>query len=252
MKLVLHGFNLLAKTGVVVTVSGEAAGKPKERMWDRRIKFPFVDTSNAGTREYKADQGAGGTEALNAASFAAGHNLSGATVAFESSPDNAAWTPRASAVPAGTGAFSLKAASLALFTTRYSRVTVTGAATAPSIPEMLFTRAVLLPREVSEPGTRQGRKPNIRVHEASSGLAIGAKRGPTRWWAEYLVRDVQQADRTLLEGVYDDLDGGAQPLLLEDADAVFRWARWVRPDLVFDAVPVYRDDVILEFLEQPS
>ncbi len=244
-KLVFYGFHLGRLAGVTTTVPGGALNP--ERLTDRRIVFPYVDSSNAGTRRIKLNQAALAKQ-VSAAGFVAGHNLAGATVELKSSPDDITYTPRASAVPASSAGFALKVGSL--LTAQYWAVDVTGAAAAPSIPELLVTRAVTMPREVSEPGTRQGRVGNVKIHSASSGLDWGAQRGPDRWQASYLVRDVTQADRTFLEELFTDTGGGASPLLLEDADGAFRWVRIVRPEITFAAVPVYSDDFQIDLIEQ--
>jgi hypothetical protein len=255
MKLIVAGANLLEGAGAVITVSGEDATKPKTRLYDRRTRLPFADTANTGTRVYKVDQGAGGTGATNALYIAAGHNLSGATVAYESSPDDAVWTPRGSIVPASSGAFRIHGAGLTPWTTRYTRMTVTGAAAAPQLTEALFTLALQYPFEVSEPGTRYGRRGNIAVSKGSSGDETGVKRGETQFWAEYATRDLDHtaaagiATRTALEAFFDAIHGGARPFFLEDADGIIRWTRVREPEIAFSAVPVYRHDAMLDVVE---
>ncbi len=244
MKLVLYGVNLLETA--VVTVSGEAVGKPKALLYDREITEPWQDTSNAGTRILKSFQGSG-VQALDSVVGAPGHNLAGATLSWESSPDDAAWTVRGTLVVPSAAIFRIRGATP--WTTAYSRLTITGAAAAPSLAELLFSLAWVAPREVSEPSSSQGLVPNTRLFRASSGKAWGSQRGEPRWHAEYLIRDIPQVDRVALEQVYRDLGGGADPLFLEDADGTARWARWLNNPM-FEAVPVYSHDVRLEFEEE--
>jgi len=247
-RIVIYGVNLLETA--TVTVSGEVAGKPKERLFDREIGLFYQDTSNTGDRVIKANQGGGGTQAIDGLYVGPGHNLSGSTVYLESSPDDAVWTPRGNLAVPSSAAFRIKVApgGGVPWTTQYTRVRIASAPAPPSIGEALISLSWTAPYHVSEPGS-QGLEPNIRVHRSTSGKAWAAQRGEPAWRAEYLIRDLSLTDRSGLEQVYRDLDGGAKPFAIEDADAVLRWARLLNA-LRFPAVPRYNFDIRLDLQEE--
>jgi hypothetical protein len=242
----LYGFNAL-DTGIL-TVSGEATGKPKERLFDRRITFAWEDTSAAGARLITIDLGVGNAEGVDAYVVQAGHNLAGATILFQASTDMAVWNTRDSfAVPAGSTAMIYR--TITLETTRGWRLSISGAAAPPQITELFITRQVAFPRFPSLGGVRQGLRPLINELESSAGYVWRHTFGDPLWFADYEFRDLTTAERTAIETLYTDLGGGAQFLYLLDADGVVRWVRMMMSDLGFSATPIVRHNLQVSFLE---
>lgn len=245
----LHGFQLLVQSGVIVTVTGEAAGKPKERLFDYEVDadYPWQDTSNAGDRFVKTNQGVSPTHAIDSACVAAGHNLSGATVKLQSSPDDAIWTDRATLVPSGSGAFRLVGAGL--WTIQYSRLLMQSAAAAPLITEVYFTRTWTSPRFIREGAGFQGLVGHAMHLQSRAGHRWGLQQGDPTWQASYLIGDLTLVDRQALEAVYRDSGGAAKPIFLVDADDALRFVWWLDQTLQFTHQPVYVFDIALNFEE---
>lgn len=240
-KLRLYGLNrLVAGT---VTVSGTATGFPATNLYDGSILYPWTDSANSGTRFARVDQGS--ALAVNGYAVGPGHNLAGATVLFRSSPDAATWTTRdTTVVGSGTAAYAVSIAELSI---RHWGIEITGAAAAPSIPELFISRAFDFPRFISEGGAAYGLGGNWAEHTSLGGYDWRLEHGDPRWFAEYVVRDIEAADRTLLETLFGDINGGASFFFLMDADGVARWVKWEGPELRWAAAAVLRQDVRLAF-----
>lgn len=246
MTPVFYGVNLLDAPSIV-TVSGEATGKPKERLFDRDIGLPYQDSASAGTRtDPKVDQGAGGTQAVDTWAIAAGHNLSGAPLSLESSPDDTNWTVRDSLTPSGNG---LIFRSIASVTARYWRHQIIPGA-APSMAEFFLTQAVTLASGyLSENGMEQGLLGNVLEHQSRAGYVWEASLGPERWVAKYPLRNLSAADKTAMEALFRTIKAGAKFLWIKDADGVVRWVKWESFQLRFSAVPVVKWDLDVAFTE---
>jgi hypothetical protein len=234
---ILLGVNLLETPGVTLTVTGEDAGYPKTNLFDRDASAPYKDTSASGTRILHVDQGASGTQAVSGWGIASTplstHNLTGASLSLESSPDNSAWTVRDSLTPSSTDTLARTIASLVA---RYWRLTITGAGAAPQVPEWLLSQAFSLSMGPSDQEFTRGRRPNHVTHEALSGQRWSVVRGPRRWVQTYSINDLTTAEQTAWLAFYEGIQGGALPFLLLDEDGVARWARLVTADLPFRAL----------------
>lgn len=249
-KPVLHGRNFA--DGATLVVSGEAVTRPKYRLNDRDIGQLFQDTSNAGTREYRAYRPGG--PAVGSWAFPAGHNLVGSQVDLYSSPDGTTTVFRdsfgAGNFPAGT-AHALRTLSSPV-TADYWHVFVQGAAAAPAFAELYLSTPVILP---FMPSDRQpfddGQRGNVTVHGSTAGYEWMFEHGPSRWFSRFILPHVTAATVTALRALYVDLKSGANPFFLQDYDGVVRWVRWVNPDMTFrtiDAVPA-RYHVPFDLLE---
>jgi hypothetical protein len=244
MTPIFYGLNILETW--TVTVSGEAAGKPKERLFDRDVGLPWQDTSSAGDRILKAARGAQPAQSLDTWAVAAGHNLSGATLTWESSPDDAIWTVRDTFVPSDASAILR---SISPLTFDFWRLKITGASTAPSISELFFTLKVAVTGYLSENGMRQGLVGNVAVQMSVAGYVWGAQLGVERWAATYPLRELTTADKAALEALFQALKGGTKFLWVKDADGVVRWVRWETVELGFFPVPVDRWMLDVELVE---
>lgn len=228
-----------------ITVTGEATGLPKARLADRELLLAYQDAAATGTREIKG-QVAGNTLAPNRWIVPSGHNLAGASLSLESSPDGATWTVR-DALTGDAGVINRPISSPP--TVDWWRLTVTGAGAAPLLHELYLTASVTLPRGPDERALVEGPVANRARHESIGGKVWSARLGPSRWRTTYLIRDLTAGDRTAVEAAFADLRDGARPFYLLDADGVLRWIEWLRVDALFQAVPVARWDVTLEFQE---
>lgn len=248
-KPVLHAVHLLASTTVILSVSGETVAGPRTLLndYEADAALAWVDSSNVGDRFVKADQGVSGSQAIDAACIPAGHNLAGQTVKLQSSPDNAAWTDRATVVPAGSGAFRL--VGVAPWTTRYTRVLMASPAAAPSMAELYVTRTVPMPRFIEEGAGFEALIGRTSILQSGPGHKWGAELGTPAWQAQYRVRDLLLADRDALRAAYVAAGGGAKPIFLLDADDTLRFVWWLNPTLSFDFIPVYSFATTLSFEE---
>ena len=226
---ILYGVNRL-ETGTVTT-TGAAADSPKERLFDRDITLPWVDSSNAGTRTIQVDQGASTILALDTWIIAAGHNLSGATVNLDSSPDGAAWTNRDTFVPASS---ALSRRSISTQTIRFWRVTITGAAAAPSIAELFLTVALTVQASGGPEANSAtySEVANIERHESRAGYVWIAARGATRWSVAYTLINLTTAERDALITLFATVQGAKLLYLLDEESAVY-WAEWQNSALAF-------------------
>jgi hypothetical protein len=205
-----------------VTVTGAAAGKPKERLFDRDITLPWVDSSASGNRDVKLDLGPGTTLAIDTLVLAAGHNLTGVSCAWASSPDDAVYTDRATFAPASA---ALVRQAFASQTFRYWRFRMASPGVPPSIPELFASLAVALP-DAPALGGDDGLRANVLDHESYAGYVWSLKRGAERWVARYPFPLLPAADKTALLAAFSALAGGAKAFYLVDREGTTRWARW--------------------------
>jgi hypothetical protein len=240
---VAYALNLLEATTSAVTVTGTAAGSSLNRLFDRDITLPWIDSGTAGTRNIQVDQGAGGTQAVSSWIIAGPHNLAVA-LSLESSPDNAAWTVRDTVTPATTVAFRR---SFSPITARYWRLQIPSPASAPSIPEFFLTVAVPFPKGPHPDGARRGVVPNVVRHESVGGYVWKTRRGGTRWRAEWPLRLLTDAQRQTFETLLTALLDASRPFWLEDVDGVLRWVEWTNAEATYDALANARQNVTLAF-----
>lgn len=218
----------ILETGTV-TVSGEASGKPKERLFDRDLGVFWEDASAAGTRTIQVDQGAT-VQSIDTWLIAAGHNLSAATVNLDSSPDASVWTNRDTLVPSGT-ALIRRTIPSGPFTIRYWRVTISNASAAPQIAELLLTLARTFP-DIPISGVIIGRRGNVLVSESRAGRERATRRGAARWQTEYDFGLLTLTQRSAIETADADTQEGTKFFYLVDAENIVRWVRWLDTEVL--------------------
>jgi hypothetical protein len=127
----------------------------------------------------------------------------------------------------------------------------TNAVQIPSCTEWVLADPLTLPSGPQEPALVTGPLGNVQTQESPGGYVWTRKRGPSRWEADYQIRDLLGTDKTALETAFAATDEGARPIFIEDADGVLRWVYWM-PDgakLAFQAEGVMRWRVLLRFRE---
>jgi hypothetical protein len=235
--------------GATVTVSGAAAGFPKERLSDRDAVLPWKDTGTAGNRVAEAVRGASDPLIpVDTMILPAGHNLAGVTVRGDSSPDGTgpSWTNRVSFVPPSAAAVKASFGSLTL---RGWRLFVATPPNAIELGELWFSSAVALPRPPLFEQLQHGVQGHVVDHESRGGFVWSAQLGDPRWTASYGFRGLSDADKATLDQAFRDTGGGAKHLFLDDADGVLRWVEWLDRALVFEPTTVGKWRVTLHFRE---
>jgi hypothetical protein len=242
-KPILAGVNLLE--AATLSASGEAEEQAGDAVADRDVILPWEDTSFAGTRWIRGDQGASGTQAVSAWGVPAGHSLAGVALALKSSPDDAGYTLRDSVTPTDASAFLRTVAAV---TARYWKLELSGAAATLKLAELLLTQTLTLPYAPSDDQLDVGLAANVVRHESVGGHIWSYARSAPLWEASYLIPHILPAARSALEALYLALDGAAKPLLFVDHDGILRWVHWTDAELLFRATPL-RYDVALKFRE---
>lgn len=238
---VAYGVNRLESS--VVTVMGSALDRPASRLSDRFVG-PEWEDSAAGTRDIIWDQG-GSPGAIDAVLFPAGHNLSGVSLAVASSPDNVTYTTRGTLTPASLAAQRIVCTP---FTTRYGRLRMTSAPSAPRLAELFASSGVTF----SQPpllGWESRKIGNVLAFESESGVFMAYRRGATRVELDWHVPQFTESDRTALEGLFDAIDGGAKPLALVDPLGTIFFVRWLNPEIGFQGTLPDKYEVSFRFQE---
>lgn len=248
---VLYGTNLL-ETGTV-SVSGASTAQPATRLYDRDIGLYWSDTGTAGTRYVAVDMGSGQTGTLTTLAIAPGHNLSGLTLTLDwstSAVSASSWTNATTTTGnSGTVAQLITSSSL---TKRSFRLGITGAATAPSISELLFTTGYTFPG-IPMAATPQSLQIPATVEQVSIGnYAWNAKLGNDRVGYSYEWRRLTSAQRDALVTFWQSLQSGTQFAFLTDAEGTTRWVSLKGQPLNYAGEPMRSGptwDITLRFEE---
>jgi hypothetical protein len=243
---IAYGVNLLETS--TVSVTGEAAGKGKERLTDREIVLPYQDSGITTPRRLTADQGAGVSTPWDTWIVPPGHNLNGLTLQAETSPDMASWTERDSFVPGSTGLI-LRTPGGGPFSFRGMRLTINSPASPPSLGELLFTTKYELPVGPSIGGLEAGHVSGVTRAESAGGYVWKVRHWGPLWSARYRLDDLTVAQRDTLLTLFETLASGAKPFYLTDHDGTTRWVEWMNPEALFQAAPVSLHGVELAFRE---
>jgi hypothetical protein len=227
---ILYAPNLLEDPAVAVSVGGEAAGKPRTRMYNRDITLPWVDTAT-GSRDVLVNQGASGIAVTHWA-LGPGHNLSGISLEITTSPDNITHTSRDTVVPGSSAAFLRSLGGF--FSTAYLRLRMFSTVVAPSITEFFLTSAVAFPRPPRLEGFTASREAHVLDYESDGGYEWSTELSATKWRRAWLFRPISDAEKTSLEAVFETLKGGAKAFWLIDEAGILRWARWLDRQLDFE------------------
>lgn len=229
------------------TVTGEATAGLKERLRDRNIRRPYTDSGITGNRDYIVDLGVGVTKQVDMWGIPPSHNFGGVLLEFATSPDAAVFTTQDSFTPAGGSTAIIVRKQGSTFTTRAYRLRVVSPSQAPSFHELWFSKSLALPFGPAEGQGGVGEELNLSRLEAGSGLVATQKLGPSRWRAEYVIRDILDApDRdAILSMIRDDLADGAKHFFFTDHEGVHRFCELQLDELFFTFVPVFRNDLTL-------
>lgn len=206
----LYTRNLL-ETGAVA-VTGEDSGFPATRLHDRSIAL-FWRYTTAGAVEFKVDQGAEGTEAVDFL-VVARHNFSGKNMAWQYSADDFAADIH-DAVPGWSQADNLAIVHTlpAPVTARYWRVTVE-TMTDPRCSEIFMGYGLALEIK-SRPNPSGRRVSNVQWTQTVGGQERSTKLGDLRRQRSFPLF-LGSAELAALRGALDALDEYSRPLYLTD------------------------------------
>jgi hypothetical protein len=128
--------NILETSTVFLNAGTENALYPLYRLYDRDIGKMFMPTTT--TLSITIDQGVSPIYAIDRLIVPAGHNLTGATISWQYSAAGTAFT---NVVAAWTQADNLliNKSAAASMSYRFYKITVTGAAAIPQIPELFLS-----------------------------------------------------------------------------------------------------------------
>jgi len=198
-----------------VTVTSEASGYPKHRLFDRFLGRMWKATGTA-EQVIKVDQGAAGNQAVDALVVPAGHNLDGCTCYWEYSTDDFAADINVAAqwTQSGSGLI-LKTLGSAL-TKRYWRLRITGASVAPEVGECFMTEL----KEISSAGPEElvtTRVFNVARSESLGGVGGYLVRGAARRMWEFSLKNMESAEYDVLDALLQGW-AGANPFVFVDPD----------------------------------
>lgn len=207
--------NLLESS--TVTVTSEASGYDGYRLYDRFLKRMWKATS-VSAQTIKADQGASGSEEVNALIIPAGHNLDGVTIYFEYSTDDFSadineavsnWSQ------SGTGII-VKTFSPAL-TKRYWRVRLTGLSVVPEVGEIFITKLYEFTAQPLGPGLRFGKMRNVMRTISPSGVSSFNELGDARRIKEFVITNISSSELSDFQDWSDEW-AGKKPFYVEDVE----------------------------------
>lgn len=230
-----------------LTVTGEATAGLKENLRDRNIRRAYQDSAPTGNRDWVVDLGVGVTKPVDTWAVPPGHNFGGVLLEFATSADAVVFTTQESFTPAGGSTAVILRKQGAVFNTRAYRLRAVSPSQAPKFHELWFSRSLTLPFGPTEGEGGVGEQMNLSRLESSSGFVAVQKLGPSRWRAEYLIRDLLDApDRDgLVSMIRTDLAGGAKPCFLTDHEGLHRYVELQVDELFFTFVPIFRNDLVL-------
>ena len=208
----LYTRNLLETAAVSVT--GEDAGFPATRLYDRAISL-FWRYTAAGAVEFKADQGADGNQAVDLLAIAR-HNFGGQDMAWQYSSDDFGIDIH-DAVPGWIQPDHLPIALTlaAPITARYWRVTV-GSMSDPRCSE-IFLGAGLSLEIKSRPNPNRRLVSNVQWTQTVGGQERSTKLGDRRRQRS-LPLFLDPAGLDALRNGLEALDEYSQPFFLQDED----------------------------------
>jgi len=244
----MYGINVLENAILLMTPDGPVTGKGTDRLVDRDVGLECEDQDVTGTRTWHADLGIGTLPEVDSWLFD-GSNFTGELLTLESSPDNAAWTPRATITPTEDG--PQRVTFTALVSPRYWRWTVVD----PSLPlkftEVFISKQITLRWKPSFQGLREPQIPNLVVIESLSGRTFAAQVGERRWSTQYVMPYSPDTDRLLILEFLDAILDGALPFWLLTVTNEKRWVR-MAGDVDFQAADrsLAQWDIPLTFVQE--
>ena len=242
MSAIIIAYINLLELGTL-TVTNEAAGFPKERLIDRKLKRLFKGSSTAN-HTIKCDQGASGSQAIDCLVIPAGHNLDGVSMYWEHSVNDSDWIEAASWTQSGNGLI-YKTITSAL-TKRYWRARMTGLSAAPELGEcFLSERYTVQARPLH--GLAVGKQKNISRSESPAGQVSFLNKGDARQVRRYQLSKVSNTEKGELES-WDNEWAGYKPFFIVDHAENKFFCELVN-ELLFYEERVNRWSVNMELLE---
>jgi hypothetical protein len=211
------------ETGTV-TVTSEAAGKPKARLADRD-RGPQWEATSTAQQDLDLDNGS----AKSATALAlVNHNLSGVTVEVYKGSTS---PPGALVAALAVNADPFLSVFGGSHTERYWRVRIPAGAAVAKIGELLMG----IPRTIAQnPFVRQSAKVtvgNVRRDMSPGGYAHAVRQGVKRIRLPYGWPAMGSADVATLEAAFDEVDQGAKNLLVQDVSGILRWMAWLSTEI---------------------
>jgi hypothetical protein len=217
--------NLLETSTVTLSAGGEDAAYPLWRLYDRNIGRVFKPTA-AETMEVKADQGAGGFQAVDGLLVPAGHNLDGMTLDVKHSDDDLAYTPAVTQwVQSGSG---LIEKSWNPATKRYWKFIVTSPATVPELAELFLTSTYSWPRNPSRPTGALEKVFNVTNDVTASGQDRFLEHGDPKHQRSYAMPRCGEAQKDAITSLYDAW-AGRKPFWLYDHEGNWIYGKLTAP-----------------------
>ncbi len=183
------GYVNLLELGAV-TVTSEQSGYPKHRLYDRLINRNWMATA-ASDQTVHVDQGASGSQPIDALFIPQGHTLDGATLYWEHSPDDTNWTPALSWTQTSDGAI-FKTLSSAV-TKRYWRLRIVGPTSVPAMAECFMTEL----KEIASSGPENvvtSKRVNVARAESTGGVAHYLARGGLRGAWQFDLNNMESSE----------------------------------------------------------
>jgi hypothetical protein len=247
---VLYARNLLEGAILTMTPDGPMPGKGPERLIDRDIGLECEDSGTTGTRTWHVDRGVGAAADPVQAWIFIGSQYAGTVLTLATSPDNTAWTTRATHTPASDTAQHV---ALTPFPApRYIRWTIASPAAPVRFTEVFLAVGNSFSLPPTARHTQEPLVPNVVLLSSQSGRAWGVQRGARRLTTRYTVEVATEADRTTLHALMDAIQDGVLPFWMTDHHGVLRWVR-LSGDLVLQAAPGLPTDrwtMPLEFVDE--
>lgn len=223
--LLLLGQNVLELTTSVVTVTSEAAGKPKTRLYDRD-RGPQWEGSSAAQQDIDVDAGVGVSVSFDNLGLV-NHNLAGVQLTFYADTFFPPTTQRAQFTVTGTDSLQSLAGT---YTQRYSRIRIPAFAAAPKIGDFLLGTRRTITRKPVYGRVDRAAVGNVVRDESPGGYAWKLKRGAKRIRLKYGWDHGITAERDVLEALFDDVDQSAKFLLVQDIEGATRWTEFVKAE----------------------
>lgn len=193
-----------------VTVTSEASGYPAYRLYDRIFGRTWKATS-AATQVLRADQGADGDLEINGLVIPAGHNLSGCTLQWTHSEDNATWVAVGHWIQNDNLQIVKACAGIVR---RYWRLEILNAVSPPQVGELYLTYLHTLSAQPRVP-IHYGKKRFVTRNESPSGDPHFMGLGRSRRVREYYIPAMEEDDLAVWQAV-DDAWDGRNPIFIED------------------------------------
>ncbi|RLC21878.1 MAG: hypothetical protein DRH56_09160 [Deltaproteobacteria bacterium] len=242
MSIALYPYNILESGTLTVTGTADT-GYPESRLHDRSAVLLWKDTVTEA-KTFHIDQGASNILPVDLL-YVAGHNFDGATLAWQYSDDDSAWTDAVTGWTQGGNGVITKSLSSAV-SHRYWRFTVTSMSN-PQCGEIIMSRGYAFTL-LGDPRPIQADRGNVARFESIGGMSRRVKLGdPRRSW-DMDLRLGDAAARNSLLAVLDYTGGTEKPLIIKDMDGNY-YLMELLEDPRIERAPINRGYTTLRLLE---